>query len=46
MVLCSTAADAMKLKSPPENANPGDLVHCESYDRTPVETPRSKTKYF
>lgn len=46
MVLCATAADAMETISPPQNANPGDLVYCESYDRTPVENPRSKNKLF
>lgn len=46
MILCATATDAVEPISPPENAQPGDLVHCESYDRTPVETPRSKQKLF
>lgn len=46
MILCATAADAVEPIIPPANSAPGELVHCESYDRTPVETPRNKQKLF
>lgn len=46
MILCATAADSIEPIVPPENAQPGDIVHCESYDRAPVETPRNKNKLF
>lgn len=44
MIMCATTADAIEPLIPPETAQPGDLVHCENYERTPVETPRSKQK--
>lgn len=46
MIMCATATDTIEPLIPPENSVPGDLVHCENYDRTPVETPRSRQKLF
>lgn len=46
MIMCATSTDAIEPIIPPENALPGDLVHCENYERTPVETPRNKNKLF
>lgn len=46
MIMCAKGTDAMEPIIPPEGAKPGDLVHCENYERTPVETPRSRQKLF
>lgn len=46
MIMCAKSEDKMELLVPPASASPGDLVYCEGYDRTPVETPRDKKKLY
>lgn len=46
MIMCAKSGDKMELLVPPASASPGDLVYCEGYDRTPVETPRDKKKLY
>lgn len=46
MILCATNGSATEPIEPPKNAEPGDIVHCENYEREPVETPRDKKKLF
>lgn len=46
MIMCAKTDDKMELLEPPENAQPGDLVFCESYERVPVENGRDKKKLY
>lgn len=46
MLMCAKSGDTMELLEPPPNAEPGDLVYCESYERTPVETGRDKKRLY
>lgn len=46
MILCATSGSAVEPIDPPESARIGDIVHCENYDRAPVEIPRDKKKLF
>lgn len=46
MIMCAKNADSMEVLEPPANAKPGDLVYCESYDRTPVEGGRDKKRLY
>lgn len=46
MLMCAKSGDTMELLEPPTNAKPGDLVHCESYERTPVENGRDKKRLY
>lgn len=43
--MCAKTGDTMELLEPPENAQPGDLVYCESYDRVPASE-RDKKKLY
>lgn len=45
MIMCAKSGDKMETLEPPANAQPGDLVYCESYDRTPAGA-RDKKKLF
>lgn len=45
MVMCAKIGDTMELLEPPGNAQPGDLVYCESYDRVPTSD-RDKKKLY
>lgn len=46
MIMCAKSADKMEVLEPPTNAKPGDLVYCESYDRTPPEVGRDKKRLY
>lgn len=46
MIMCAKSGDTMELLEAPANAQPGDLVYCESYDRTPVEGGRDKKRLY
>lgn len=46
MILCAKAGETQEVLEPPANAKPGDLVYCESYDRTPVEGGRDKKRLY
>lgn len=37
MIMCAKNGDAMEILEPPSNSQPGDLVYCENYDRTPAD---------
>lgn len=45
MIMCARSGDTMELLEPPENAQPGDLVYCESYDRVPAADRDKKRLY-
>lgn len=45
MIMCAKSGEQMELLQPPESAQPGDLVYCESYDRVPA-TERDKKKLY
>lgn len=45
MIMCAKSGDTMEVLEPPPNARPGDLVHCESYERTPPDS-RDKKKLY
>lgn len=45
MIMCATIGDAIELLEPPQNAQPGDLVYCESYDRVPAGE-RNKSRLY
>lgn len=45
MLMCAKTGDTMELLEPPENAQPGDLVYCESYDRVPAAERDKKRLY-
>lgn len=46
MIMCAKSGDVLEPLVPPSNAQPGDLVYCENFERVPVETPRDKKKLF
>lgn len=46
MILRANSEDLMEPLIPPPNAEPGDLVHCENYERAPVEKPRDKRRLY
>lgn len=46
MIMCAKCGETMEILEPPNNAKPGDLVHCESYDRVPVEGGRDKKRLY
>lgn len=46
MIMCAKKDETMEILQPPANARPGDLVYCESYDRTPVEGGRDKKRLY
>lgn len=46
MIMCAKADDIIEPLVPPTNAQPGDLVYCENFERVPVDTPRDKKKLF
>lgn len=46
MIMCAKFGDVMEPLTPPSNAEPGDLVYCENFERVPVESPRDKKKLF
>lgn len=46
MIMCAKNADTTEVLEPPKNAKPGDLVYCESYDRTPAEGGRDKKRLY
>lgn len=46
MIVCANGNDLVEPLNPPENSIPGDLVHCENFERVPVETPRDKKRLF
>lgn len=45
MIMCAKSDNTMELLEPPANAQPGDLVYCESYDRVPAPA-RDKKKLY
>lgn len=45
MIMCAKNDERMELLEPPANAQPGDLVYCESYDRVPAAA-RDKKKLY
>lgn len=46
MIMCAKSGDVMEPLTPPSNAEPGDLVYCENFERVPVESLRDKKKLF
>lgn len=46
MIMCAKTAETMELLDPPKSANPGDLVYCESYERTIPDGLRDKKKLY
>uniref|UniRef100_A0A1A9UVK1 tRNA-binding domain-containing protein n=1 Tax=Glossina austeni TaxID=7395 RepID=A0A1A9UVK1_GLOAU len=46
MVMCASSTDKIEVLSPPENAAPGDLVHCEGFPREPDAQLNPKKKIF
>lgn len=46
MIMCAKSGEIMELLEPPSNAQPGDLVYCESYERVPVEVGRDKKRLY
>lgn len=45
MIMCAKNGDTMEVLEPPTNATPGDLVYCESYERTPAAGRDKKRLY-
>lgn len=48
MILCaeSESEDVKELLTPPKDAEPGDFIYCENFERVPVEVPRKKMRLF
>ncbi|TDG50981.1 hypothetical protein AWZ03_002636 [Drosophila navojoa] len=46
MVMCASTPDKVEVLSPPAGAVPGDLVHCEGYERKPDTQLNPKKKVF
>lgn len=48
MILCaeSESGDVKELLTPPSNAQPGELIYCENFERDPVPIPRKKMRLF
>ncbi|XP_075169280.1 aaRS-interacting multifunctional protein 1 [Haematobia irritans] len=46
MVMCASTPDKVEVLSPPAGAVPGDLVHCEGYNRQPDAQMNPKKKIF
>lgn len=46
MVMCASTPEKVEVLSPPAGAVPGDLVHCEGYDRHPDAQLNPKKKIF
>ncbi|XP_055316921.1 aminoacyl tRNA synthase complex-interacting multifunctional protein 1-like [Sitodiplosis mosellana] len=46
MIMCAKSGDKMEVLEPPANAKPGDLVYCESYERTIPDGGRDKKKLY
>lgn len=46
MVMCASTPEKVEVLSPPAGAQPGDLVHCEGYNRQPDAVLNPKKKIF
>lgn len=46
MVMCASSPDKVEVLTAPSNCVPGDLVHCEGYNRTPDAQLNPKKKIF
>uniref|UniRef100_T1PEE1 Putative tRNA binding protein n=1 Tax=Musca domestica TaxID=7370 RepID=T1PEE1_MUSDO len=46
MVMCASTPEKVEILSPPAGAVPGDLVHCEGYQRQPDAQMNPKKKIF
>lgn len=46
MVLCASSPEKVELINPPANSVPGDLVHCEGYNRNPDAMLNPKKKIW
>lgn len=46
MVMCASSLEKVELISPPPNSVPGDLVHCEGYNRNPDALLNPKKKIW
>ncbi|XP_055692560.1 aminoacyl tRNA synthase complex-interacting multifunctional protein 1 [Lutzomyia longipalpis] len=46
MVMCASSPDKVEILAPPEGALPGDLVHCEGFERAPDAQLNPKKKIF
>lgn len=46
MIMCAKSDEVIEPLVPPSNAEPGDLIYCENFERVPVEAPRDKKKLF
>lgn len=46
MVMCASTPDKVEVLSPPAGAVPGDLVHCDGYNRQPDAVMNPKKKIF
>lgn len=46
MVMCASTPEKVEVLSPPAGALPGDLVHCEGYNRQPDALLNPKKKIF
>lgn len=46
MVMCASTPEKVEILSPPPSSVPGDLVHCEGYNRNPEPQLNPKKKVF
>lgn len=48
MILCveSESGDVKELLAPPSNADPGEFIYCENFERVPVQVARKKMRLF
>lgn len=46
MIMCAKTEAQIELLQPPKGAEAGDLIHCEGYDRVPVEVPRDRKRLY
>ena len=46
MVMCASTPDKVEILTPPEESQPGDLVHVEGYERNPDAQLNPKKKIF
>lgn len=46
MVMCASNEQGVEVLIPPQNAQPGDIVHCEGYTRQPDSIMNPKKKIF
>lgn len=46
MIMCAKSGNIKEPLIPPSNAKPGDLVHCENFERIPHKQPRYKRFIF